>query len=140
MKKYIIIGIVVVMLAVAAYFIFFRKSSGQEETGAVAGSGDKGGTRKIETDTNPMPLKVGSGYVKGSDQNKLVKDIQQALNVKHKSGLIVDGKFGPKTLAALKQNGYPVVIYWKHYKQITGNAIYVNGQEVTDTSSFWDWL
>ena len=141
MKKTIIIFVVVLVLAIAAYFLFLRKSddSGTEETGT-SGSGSASKTKKITTSENPMPLKMGSGFVEGSLQNSLVMDIQSALNSYHNAGLKVDGKFGTETQKALVKFDYPIVIYWKHYSQITGKSVYVNGEKVTDTHSFWDWL
>jgi len=143
MKKTIIIFVVVLVLAIASYFLFLRKSddSGTDETGTSgSGSGSGSKTKKITTSENPMPLKMGSGFVEGSLQNSLVMDIQSALNSYHKAGLEVDGKFGTETQKALVKFDYPVVIYWKHYSQITGKSVYVNGEKVTDTHSFWDWL
>lgn len=78
-----------------------------------------------------MPLKIGSGHVVGSQQNQLVKDVQTALNKKHGANLVVDGKFGAKTLSVLVKNGYGGVIYWKQYAQITGKKLMVDGKEVT---------
>lgn len=138
MKKPIIIILIVLVLALAAYFIF-RKPKDEPAVNSDPGSG----TGKTDTETpekviksNPMPLKIGSGHIVGSEENTLVKDVQTALNTKHGAKLVVDGKFGAKTLAALIANGYGGQIYWKQYSQITGKALTTDQQDGNITGIF----
>ncbi len=139
MKKTIIVVSVVLVLALAAYFLFRKPSEPPITDPATGGGGSDTGNKPTKpTEKNPMPLKIGSGWVAGSMQNTLVKDIQDALNTKHNAGLVADGKFGPKTLKALLANNYPGVIFWKQYSAITGKQLSVGGTVVDDSNS-WSW-
>ncbi|PLX13348.1 MAG: hypothetical protein C0594_01285 [Marinilabiliales bacterium] len=70
-----------------------------------------------ENDQRSLPSGGDSTYkeckgfpIKQGCKGKAVSLIQRALNLKHKSGLDVDSIFGPKTQAALEENGYVSVI------------------------------
>ena len=153
MKKTIIIISIVLVLALAAYFIFRKPKKEELAVNSDPGTGSGGtgtGTPDKVIKSNPMPLKMGSGFVEGSEQNQLVKDIQTVLNTKHSAGLVVDGKFGVKTLAALLKHGYSGVIYWKQYGEITGKEITASQQKYNDqpggiwtaenASNWWKYL
>lgn len=79
---------------VGLYFLLRKKKNGSEPTNG--GGGPFSGlipTSKYTDDS--FPLKNGSGGEK-------VKKLQKWLNDNHNAGLVVDGKFGPKTEEALK--------------------------------------
>lgn len=103
--------VIIIAVAILAYIVFtaFRKpakSSGSDKTGDKSGTG-------TDTSRAGFPLKYGS-------RGKYVKALQRWLNAKKSAGvanfgasLVVDGKFGDKTLSALriiwdKVEGYPV--------------------------------
>jgi hypothetical protein len=136
-NTFLVITFFLVLFAVA-YFVFRKKNKviAAEKPDEVNNI-EPSPVKPLEKG-DPMPLKVGSGYVAGSQANTLVKDIQDALNTRFKAGLLADGKFGPKTLAALLANGFGGVIYWKQYSQITGKEITVNGKPV-ESESPWYW-
>jgi hypothetical protein len=140
MKKTIIISVIVLVLALAAYFIF-RKPKEEEPAAGTDPATGSGGTGSETPDkvikSNPMPLKMGSGHIVGSEENTLVKDVQTALNTKHGAKLVVDGKFGAKTLAALIASGYGGVIYWKQYSKITGKALTTDQQASEDITGIF---
>lgn len=103
--------VIIIAVAILAYIVFtaFRKpaKSGSSDNDG-DNSGDGSGTQRTG-----FPLKYGS-------KGKYVKALQRWLNAKQSEGvanfganLIVDGKFGDKTLTALRLiwnevEGYPV--------------------------------
>jgi len=102
--------LIIIAVAILAYLVFtaFRKSA--SKSGSSNGDKDKAGT---DTSRAGFPLRYGS-------RGKYVKALQRWLNAKKAEGvanfganLVVDGKFGDKTLSALriiwdKVEGYPV--------------------------------
>lgn len=106
--KKILIIIAVAILAYIAFTAFKKlaKSSGGDKTGDSDGTG-------TDTSRAGFPLKYGS-------RGKYVKALQRWLNAKKSEGvanfganLVIDGKFGDKTLSALRiiwnaVEGYPV--------------------------------
>jgi len=149
MKKTIIVAVIVLMLALAAYFLFRKPKEEKIEVPNTDPGTGGGATKPLDEPKNPMPLKVGSGYIAGSYANTLVKDIQDALNTKYKAGLLADGKFGPKTLAALLANKFGGMIYWKQYSEITGKALTTTQAAAEDTggvftasnaANWWSYL
>ena len=102
--------LIIIAVAILAYIIFtaFRKPA--SKNGSSDGERDGTGT---DTSRAGFPLKYGS-------RGKYVKALQRWLNAKKSEGvanfgasLVVDGKFGDKTLSALriiwdKVEGYPV--------------------------------
>lgn len=102
--------LIIIAVAILAYIVFtaFKKTASKSDTK----NSDKDGT---DTDTSRagFPLKYGS-------RGKYVKALQRWLNAKKSEGvanfgakLVIDGKFGDKTLSALriiwdKVEGYPV--------------------------------
>ncbi len=65
-----------------------------------------------------FPLKIGSGGEK-------VADLQRFLNDSGSYGLVVDGKFGPNTEAALKSEQSP----FESFKTMYPNAVYGQASE-----------
>nr|DAU94710.1 MAG TPA: Lysozyme-like protein [Caudoviricetes sp.] len=102
--------VIIIAVAILAYLVFtaFRKPASKR--GSNEGDKDEAGT---DTSRAGFPLKYGS-------RGKYVKALQRWLNGKKAEGvanfganLVVDGKFGDKTLSALrviweKVEGYPV--------------------------------
>lgn len=102
--------LIIIAVAILAYIVFtaFRKSA--SKTGSSNGEKDEAGT---DTSRAGFPLKYGS-------RGKYVKALQRWLNAKKSEGvanfganLVIDGKFGDKTLSALRiiwnaVEGYPV--------------------------------
>lgn len=102
--------VIIIAVAILAYLVFtaFRKPA--SKGGSSDGGKDEAGT---DTSRAGFPLKYGS-------RGKYVKALQRWLNAKKAEGvanfganLVVDGKFGDKTLSALrviweKVEGYPV--------------------------------
>ncbi len=69
---------------------------------------------EIVQDKNGFPLMAGS-------RGDYVKQLQQALNDRYGSELVIDGVFGTKTAKALSAHGFnPSAIYYKHYNEILG--------------------
>lgn len=97
MSKKIIITIVIIITLSAIGFFLYTKfikpkpESEDENKNSSSGSGNSG------TGSSEFPLKSGSKGMK-------VKQLQAGLNLLKKTKLDVDGKFGPKTLAALKKH------------------------------------
>lgn len=103
--------VIIIAVAILAYIVFtaFRKpaKSGSSDNDGDS-SGDGSGTQRTG-----FPLKYGS-------KGKYVKALQRWLNTKQSEGvanfganLVIDGKFGDKTLSALRiiwnaVEGYPV--------------------------------
>lgn len=102
--------LIIVAVAILAYIIFtaFKKPASKSDSKDEDSNGDGSGTQRAG-----FPLKYGS-------RGKYVKALQRWLNAKKSAGvanfgasLVVDGKFGDKTLSALriiwdKVEGYPV--------------------------------
>lgn len=102
--------LIIIAVAILAYIIFtaFKKKSAKSSGSDKTGDSDGTGTSRAG-----FPLKYGS-------RGKYVKALQRWLNAKKSEGvanfganLVVDGKFGDKTLSALriiwdKVEGYPV--------------------------------
>ena len=102
--------VIIIAVAILAYLVFtaFRKSA--STSGSSSGDKDEAGT---DTSRSGFPLRYGS-------RGKYVKALQRWLNAKKSEGvanfganLVIDGKFGDKTLSALriiweKVEGYPV--------------------------------
>ncbi len=101
--------LIIIAVAILAYIVFtaFRKSASKSD------SKDEDSNGRSGTQRAGFPLKYGS-------RGKYVKALQRWLNAKKSEGvanfganLVVDGKFGDKTLSALriiwdKVEGYPV--------------------------------
>lgn len=102
--------VIIIAVAILAYLVFtaFRKSA--SKSGSSSGDKDEAGT---DTSRAGFPLRYGS-------RGKYVKALQRWLNAKKAEGvanfganLVIDGKFGDKTLSALRiiwnaVEGYPV--------------------------------
>ena len=96
LKTVFILIIVLAIIAATVYFSFFYKPTPVEESNI----DDKG--KAITWDSDEFPLKLHSS-------GNRVKQLQAGLNIIKKSNLATDGKFGPLTLAALKE-GFNVEI------------------------------
>lgn len=104
--------IIIIAVAILAYIIFtaFGKKSAKSSSSDKNSDSDGTGT---DTSRAGFPLKYGS-------RGKYVKALQRWLNAKKSEGvanfganLVIDGKFGDKTLSALRiiwnaVEGYPV--------------------------------
>ena len=92
-------GLVVLILGagVGAYFLF-RKDEGDSPTPSPNGKKNTGSSKYKNND---FPLKKDSGDT--GQSVKRVSALQRYLNDVGSYGLTVDGKFGPKTLNALKE-------------------------------------
>lgn len=102
--------LIIIAVAILAYIVFTAFKKPASKTGSSDGDKDGAGT---DTSRAGFPLKYGS-------RGKYVKALQRWLNAKKSAGvanfgasLVVDGKFGDKTLSALriiwdKVEGYPV--------------------------------
>lgn len=136
MKKKIIITLSILVALVAAWLVLFpgkapwkmfRKTTTLPETpeptlapseepkatGAKSPTGFISAAKPAQ-DTNGFPLQLGS-------RNDYVKNMQEALNKRFGSELVVDGIYGAKTEKVLKAHGYNNgVIYYKHYFEIVG--------------------
>jgi len=132
MKKFIIPLLLIVGIF-AAYWaafgkmpfsnIFGSKDSGTDkskdsDTTKATSTTSPGGSfiipPKTTKDAHGFPLSIGS-------TGEYVKKIQNALNTRFGSELVVDGIFGTKTAKALSAHGFnPDAIYWKHYYEILG--------------------
>ena len=127
-KKHLIIAGAIILLVAAAYYYFFpaKASTVLEATGLKTPTPATGTTKTgtvatstITQDANGVPLMQGkSGSLLHPDQ--LINNIQKALNAQFKTGLSVDGIFGPKTAAALTAHNFPTVIYLDDYYEIMG--------------------
>lgn len=101
-KKVLIIGIVGAMAiaSIAAWLIVRRKKIATENTGQYGSAGTTTGgtttkwTTKNLDDDYEYPIRRG-------DSGSVVTFIQNGLNKTYNAGLVVDGKFGAKTEAAL---------------------------------------
>lgn len=97
----ITLAICLVAIGVALYFFVFRKkSSSQTSTTklpSASGSTTTPSTPSAKYTDDSFPLQLNSGGAK-------VKYLQLFLNNEYGAGLVVDGKFGPKTEAACKKN------------------------------------
>ena len=94
----IIIMIVIIIIAAVAFFLlkdkpFFKNLFKPKQAPEL--DVDKAG-KKIDWSSDEFPLKKGSSGAK-------VKQLQAGLNIQKKNNLVLDGKFGEKTLAALKE-------------------------------------
>ena len=87
----IIIVVIVLIIAAVVYFLFFRKPKQLPPEKLVDAKGVK-----ISWSDDGFPLKKLSSGPK-------VKSLQAALNILHNTALTIDGKFGDKTLSALKK-------------------------------------
>ena len=96
-------GLVVLILGagVGAYFLF-RKDEGDSPTPSPNGNKSSGSSKYKNND---FPLKKDSGDI--GQSVKRVSALQRYLNDVGSYGLTVDGKFGPKTLNALKEEQSP---------------------------------
>ena len=124
MKKYLIIATLVVGVFAAYWVAFgnpFKKGEPEPET-----PGTEPGTETIPAqpaaaaqapgtkDKKGFPLSVGSS-------GQYVEMIQNALNSRFGSNLVIDGKLGSKTAKALGAHGFNAeAIYYNHFNQIVG--------------------
>lgn len=102
--------VIIIAVAILAYLVFTALRKSASKSGSSNGDKDEAGT---DTSRAGFPLKYGS-------RGKYVKALQRWLNAKKADGianfganLVIDGKFGDKTLSALritwdKVEGYPV--------------------------------
>lgn len=109
-------GLVVLILGagVGAYFLF-RKDEGDSPTPTPNGNKSSGSSKYKNND---FPLKKDSGDT--GQSVKRVSALQRFLNWTGSYGLTVDGKFGPKTLAAVKQEQSP----FEDFKAMWPNAVH----------------
>jgi hypothetical protein len=134
-KTIIIILVILVILAAGTWIFLGNKPAslpGEPDPGNSGnGTGNNGAGSGTPTPAAAaMPLKQGSS-------GPLVKAIQEALNLKYNSALVTDGSYGPKTLAALKANNLPTVIYWLQWAEITGQSIQAGETLVTPAADVW---
>lgn len=102
--------LIIIAVAILAYIVFTAFKKPASKNGSSDGERDGTGT---DTSRAGFPLKYGS-------RGKYVKALQRWLNAKKAEGvanfganLVIDGKFGDKTLSALRiiwnaVEGYPV--------------------------------
>jgi hypothetical protein len=109
-------GLVVLILGagVGAYFLF-RKDEGDSPTPSPNGNKSSGSSKYKN---NEFPLKKDSGDI--GQSVKRVSALQRYLNDVGSYGLTVDGKFGPKTLNALKEEQSP----FDNFKIAYPNAVH----------------
>lgn len=102
--------LIIIAVAILAYIVFtaFKRTASKSDSKDEDSNGDGSGTQRAG-----FPLKYGS-------RGKYVKALQRWLNAKKSEGvanfganLVIDGKFGDKTLSALRiiwnaVEGYPV--------------------------------
>jgi len=138
MKKPLIITAAIILIAAAVYFYYYPSKNILEVlgikkpaivpgiTGATTGledlttktpiSGSFVKQAAIVQDANGFPLMPGSS-------NGYVKKVQQALNDRFGSELVVDGIYGTKTEKALSAHGFQSTIYYAHYYNILGITV-----------------
>jgi len=106
-KKTIVIIIMVVAIAAAIYFFVWKKKAaaiqadpGKKADPATPIHAEPGAKSKNQGSTPPAKY-----FIKKGDDNKDVKFLQMRLNQKYNAGLVMDGKYGPKTAAAITKAG-----------------------------------
>ena len=87
----IIVIVIIAIIAAVIYFVFASKKSK-----AIPESNTDNLGKKISWTDDEFPLKKGSSGIR-------VKQLQTGLNIIKNNNLAIDGKFGEKTLSALKE-------------------------------------
>ncbi|MCX6265875.1 MAG: hypothetical protein NTW16_00755 [Bacteroidetes bacterium] len=106
-SKTIVIFIMVLAAAAGVYWFIWKKKKdqGAAETAPAIKPGAPiqaaPGAASANQGTKPAP----KYFIKKGDDNKDVKFLQMRLNQKFNAGLEMDGKYGPKTAAAITKAG-----------------------------------
>lgn len=133
MKKTFIIIIAILLILAAAWYYFYPGVNFFEWIGLKKKAAPGEGATLIPEDVTTKPVNNGSfvtaaqvvqdknGFpLMPGSRNSYVAQVQQALNDRFGSSLVVDGIYGPKTQKALSAHGFQSTIYYKHYYEIIG--------------------
>ena len=126
MKNIIWITVIAVVVWVAWYFnkdLFAATTTKASGTNTVGASG---GGSTTTTSTASKNLGAGTFPIKEGDRSESIRIMQQALNSRWGSTLVLDGIYGPKTRQSLSAHGFNTSVSYAEYLEVIGTNYFKN--------------